>query len=37
MYFDGMDSRPRRRVPDWVWIVLLVGSMLLVGAWSWIK
>jgi len=31
------DPPPRRRIPDWLWIAFLVGSMLLVGAWSWIK
>ena len=44
--FDGMEAQPRlkvyrepprRVIPDLVWIALLVGSMLLVGFWSWIK
>lgn len=27
----------RQRVPDWLWIVLLIGTMLAIGAWSWVK
>lgn len=44
MYFDGMEARHRlNKEPlppvmiDWLWIAALVGSMLAVGAWSWMK